>query len=278
VSRIAHRFAELDRAGRAAFVPFITAGDPDAETSFALLERLPSAGADLIELGVPFSDPMADGPAVQAASLRALQAGMDVAKVLDLVRRFRKGDDSTPIVLMGYFNPIHAYGAERFARDAAAAGVDGLITVDLPPEEDAVLRQPAGVLDLGIIRLATPTTDEKRLATILNGAGGFLYYVSITGVTGTKSYTETDVRAAVARLKQTLRLPCAVGFGIKTPEQARAVAEFADAVVVGSAIVSRIADAAARGEPASGIVDEAFAFCRTLADAVHAARRPAMVE
>jgi tryptophan synthase alpha chain len=267
VSRIAARFAELKRAGRAAFIPFITAGDPDAETSFAILETLPSAGADLIELGVPFSDPMADGPAIQASSLRALNAGMDLAGVLELIRRFRKKDESTPIVLMGYYNPIHAYGNDRFANEAAEAGVDGLITVDLPPEEDEVLRRPAMARGLDIIRLATPTSTDQRLAAILNGADGFLYYVSIAGVTGTKSCAEADVRATVARLRKHSRLPCAVGFGIKTPEQAYAVAEFADAVVVGSAIVDRIAEGG-----------DAADFCKMLAESVHAARRTAVVD
>jgi tryptophan synthase alpha chain len=277
VSRIAHRFAELQEAGHAAFVPFITAGDPDAETSFALLERLPDAGADIIELGVPFSDPMADGPAIQASSLRALRAGMTIAGVLEMVRRFRKANDTTPIVLMGYFNPIHAYGVERFVADAAAAGVDGLITVDLPPEEDDVLRTPAAQRDLNIIRLATPTTDERRLATVLNGASGFLYYVSIAGVTGTKSYDESGLRKAVARVKKQSGLPCVVGFGIRTPEQARNVARFADAVVVGSAIVDRVARAAAERSPSESIVGDALSFCRSLADSVHAARDPAMI-
>src|SRR5580658_11134073 len=220
MSRIAARFAELRKANRAAFVPFITAGDPDADTSFAILERLPKAGADLIELGVPFSDPMADGPAIQASSLRALKGGMTLAKTLDLVQRFRRKNTTTPIVLMGYYNPIHRYGTARFARDAAAAGVDGLITVDLPPEEDEVLRIPAAAQGLDVVRLATPTTDAKRLGTVLSGASGFLYYVSIAGVTGTKNFEADDVREAVARLKASTELPCAVGFGIKTPEQA----------------------------------------------------------
>lgn len=278
MSRIAHRFAELEEAGRSAFVPFITAGDPDTETSFAILEQLPAAGADLIELGVPFSDPMADGPTIQASSLRALDAGMNVAGVLQLVRRFREADRKTPVVLMGYFNPIHAYGIERFTRDAASAGVDGLITVDLPPEEDEVLRGPAEANELDIIRLATPTTDDRRLGRVLNGASGFLYYVSIAGVTGTKSYTPADLRLAVARLKRQSRLPCAVGFGVRTPEQAREVAQFADAVVVGSAIVGRIAERAMNGEQKGALVEDAIAFCRTLGDCVHAARPEFVVE
>jgi tryptophan synthase alpha chain len=264
MSRIAARFEELKKANRAAFIPFITAGDPDGETTAAMLEKLPAAGADLIELGVPFSDPMADGPAIQAASQRALKAGMTLTKVLDLVRRFRKTDAKTPIVLMGYYNPIHKYGTALFAKDAVEAGVDGLITVDLPPEEDDVLRLPAASHGLDIVRLATPTTNDERLKTILNGAGGFLYYVSITGVTGTKSFEEDNVHAAVARLQGATGLPCAVGFGIKTPERAAAVAKFADAAVVGSAIVDRIASGAG--------VDATIAYCKELAEAVHGAR------
>ncbi len=268
MSRISARFAELKKQNRAAFVPFITAGDPDAETTSALLEKLPAAGADLIELGVPFSDPMADGPAIQASSLRALEAGMTLAKVLELVRRLRKSDKATPLVLMGYYNPIHAYGTARFAKDAADAGVDGLITVDLPPEEDEVLRLPAAAHGLDIVRLATPTTDDERLKAVLDGAGGFLYYVSIAGVTGTKSFTERDVRTAVAKIKAASGLPCVVGFGIKTPEQAAEVAAFADGAVVGSAVVERLA-AAGKSER----VREALEFCTSLAQSVHAARR-----
>jgi len=265
MSRISARFAELKKLNRAAFVPFVTAGDPDAETTAALLAGLPAAGADLIELGVPFSDPMADGPAIQASSLRALKAGMTLAKVLDLVRRFRKADAKTPLVLMGYYNPVHKYGTARFAKDAADAGVDGLITVDLPPEEDEVLRVPAAAQGLDIVRLATPTTDEARLPAILDGAGGFLYYVSIAGVTGTKSFAEAEVHEAVARLQRATKLPCGVGFGIKTPEQAAKIAAFADAAVVGSAIVERMA----AGAPVREVVD----YCAALAHAVHTARR-----
>jgi tryptophan synthase alpha chain len=278
MSRIARRFAELKDNGRAAFIPFITAGDPDWETSVAILGRLPSAGADLIELGVPFSDPMADGPAIQASSLRALESGVTVGGVLKLVWRFRERDKNTPIILMGYFNPIHAYGVERFASDAASAGVDGLITVDLPPEEDEVLRVPANRNGLDIIRLATPTTDDNRMATILSGATGFLYYVSIAGVTGTKSYTEASVRSAVSRLKRQSGIPCAVGFGIATPGQARAVAGFADAVVVGSAIVNHIAEGVKNRKASAVIVEEAVGFCKVLADSVHVARATAVVE
>lgn len=272
MSRIAARFAELRRAGRAAFIPFITAGDPDAETSFAILEKLPAVGADLIELGVPFSDPMADGPAVQASSLRALEHGMTVHGVFGLVRRFREKDSSTPMILMGYFNPIHAYGVESFADKAAAAGVDGLIVVDLPPEEDDVFRLPAAARGVDVIRLATPTTDDKRLRVVLNGASGFLYYVSIAGVTGTKTYAEADVRSALERLKMHSRIPCAVGFGIKTAEQAGAMAQSADGVVVGSAIVDRIAEGVNIGKPGPDIVQDVTQFCRELANAVRAGR------
>ncbi|HEY1632812.1 MAG TPA: tryptophan synthase subunit alpha [Rhizomicrobium sp.] len=264
MSRIPARFEELKRANRAAFIPFITAGDPDAETTAAILAALPGAGADLIELGIPFSDPMADGPAIQASSQRALARGMSLSKVLDIVRRFRKSDAKTPIVLMGYYNPIHAYGTARFARDAAAAGVDGLITVDLPPEEDEVLRVPAREHGVDIVRLATPTSDDKRLTTILDGASGFLYYVSIAGVTGTKDFAADDVKAAVARVKACGNLPCCVGFGIKTPEQADAIARFADGAVVGSAIVQRIADGAS--------VPQIVEFCAALAASVHESR------
>jgi tryptophan synthase alpha chain len=276
MSRIAQRFAKLKRTNRAAFVPFITAGDPDSETTASLLEKLPAAGADLIELGIPFSDPMADGPAIQASSLRALQAGMTLPKVIELVRRFRKADNSTPIVLMGYYNPIHAYGTARFAKDAAEAGVDGVITVDLPPEEDSVLRIPATAQGMDIVRLATPTTDDERLKSVVSGASGFLYYVSIAGVTGTKSFAECEVRAAVARLKAASGLPCAVGFGIKTPKQAAAVASFADGAVVGSAIVDRIA--ALNGRKKAELVSEVLEFCAALAQSVHAARTPSVVE
>jgi tryptophan synthase alpha chain len=264
MSRIAARFEALKKANRAAFIPFITAGDPSGDITAAMLEKLPAAGADLIELGVPFSDPMADGPAIQASSQRALKAGMTLTKVLDLVRRFRKTDAKTPIVLMGYYNPIHKYGTALFVKDAVEAGVDGLITVDLPPEEDNVLRLPAASQGLDIVRLATPTTNAERLKTILNGAGGFLYYVSITGVTGTKSFEEDNVHAAVARLQASTGLPCAVGFGIKTPERAATVAKFADAAVVGSAIVNTMASGAG--------VEETIAYCKQLADAVHGAR------
>jgi tryptophan synthase alpha chain len=266
MSRIKARFAELKAQGRAGFVPFITAGDPDFETSRAVLEALPGAGADVIELGMPFSDPMADGPAIQASSLRALRAGATMARTLELVRRFRQRDDKTPIVLMGYYNPIHVRGAENFVREAAKAGADGLIIVDLPPEEDAVLREPAHAAGLDIIRLVTPTTDEARLKTILNGASGYLYYVSIAGVTGTKSFVEADVKNALARIRKASDLPVAVGFGIKTPAQAAEIARIADAAVVGSAIVTIVARNPAGGEATVVAVTE---LCRSLADSIH---------
>jgi tryptophan synthase alpha chain len=272
MSRIAQRFAELRKAGRAAFVPFITAGDPDAETSFAILEKLPEAGADLIEIGVPFSDPMADGPAIQASSQRAIAAGMTLTKVLEMVRRFRQADNKTPIVLMGYYNPIHAYGTARFAKEAAHAGVDGIITVDLPPEEDEVLRIPAAAQKIDVVRLATPTADAHRLATILNGAGGFVYYVSIAGVTGTKGFSTEDVRHAIERIKAQTDLPCVVGFGIRTPEQAAAIAKIADGAVVGSAIVSRVASGLERRLRRSALVKDVIDFCAGLSEAVDTAR------
>ena len=271
-TRIAARFAQLRAQKRAGFIPFITAGDPDRETSYAIFRQLPQAGADIIELGMPFSDPMADGPAIQASSVRALKAGMTVKATLAMVERFRKDDDSTPVVLMGYYNPIHAYGVDSFARDAAGAGVDGLIVVDLGPEEDAILRQPATKAGLSIVRLATPTTDDKRLRTVLDGASGFLYYVSVAGVTGTKTFTENDVKAAIDRIKRTTDLPCAVGFGIRTPEGAASIARIADAAVVGSAIVSRIAESVRTKEPNTRLIDETLSFCRSLGNAVHAAR------
>jgi tryptophan synthase alpha chain len=271
-SRIAARFAELRAAKRAGFIPFITAGDPDTETSFAILKQLPHAGADIIELGMPFSDPMADGPAIQASSLRALKSGMTVRATLGLVERFRKEDGKTPIALMGYYNPIHAYGVESFVRDASRAGVDGLIIVDLGPEEDTILRVPASKAGLAIVRLATPTTDDERLSTVLDGASGFLYYVSIAGVTGTKTFTADDVKTAVARIKRASDLPCAVGFGIRTPQEAASIARIADAAVVGSAIVSRIAEGLRSGQPNARLIDETLSFCRSLGDAVHAAR------
>lgn len=239
-TRIDRRFAALKKEGRAALVCFVTAGDPDLETSKAILLGLPKAGADVIELGMPFSDPMADGPAIQASSLRALKAGHTMRKTLDLVRAFRETDADTPIVLMGYYNPIYVYPNEAFLDDAAAAGVDGLIVVDVPPEADDELCLPAVARGLNFIRLATPTTDDKRLKTVLKNTSGFLYYVSITGITGAGSANPDDVQLQVARLKRATTLPVAVGFGVKTPGQARAIGQSADGVVVGSALVNAI--------------------------------------
>ncbi len=239
-TRIDRRFAALKKQGRPAFVTFISAGDPDLETSRKILAGLPKAGADIIELGMPFSDPMADGPAIQASSLRALKAGQTMKKTLELVADFRKTDQNTPIVLMGYYNPIYVYSAQKFVVDAAEAGVDGLIVVDVPPEADDELCLPAIENGLNFIRLATPTTDEKRLPAVLSNTSGFLYYVSITGITGAATPQANDVHSQVARIKKSTTLPVVVGFGVKTPEQARALAKGADGVVVGSALVSAI--------------------------------------
>jgi len=271
MSRLSEAFARRKKEGRAAFVPFITAGDPDMETSFAILQQLPASGADVIELGMPFTDPMADGPAVQASSVRALKAGATMAKVLKMVEKFRKTDKTTPIVLMGYYNPIHAYGTARFARDVAAAGVDGLIVVDLPIEEDEVLRVPAKVQGVDLIRFVTPTTDDARLKRIAADASGYLYYVSVAGVTGTKAVPEDEVRDALARVKAVTDLPCTVGFGIRNVQQADAIARVADGVVVGSAIVSKVAENINAGR--ERIVSEVLELIRALAGSTHAARR-----
>lgn len=258
--RIARRFAALREQGRAGFVTFITAGDPDPATSHAILKGLPAAGADLIELGMPFTDPMADGPAIQASSLRALAAGGSLKGTLDLVRRFRSGDDATPIVLMGYYNPIYAFGVEAFLAEAIKAGVDGLIIVDLPPEEDDELCLPALGAGLDFIRLATPTTDDARLPAVLAHTAGFVYYVSIAGITGTAAPDSTIVAAAVARLKRHTGLPVAVGFGIRTPDQAAAIAAVADAVVVGSALVAEVGRAASADEAVTGVLELVASF------------------
>jgi len=276
MSRIAAKFTELRKSRRPAFVPFVTAGDPDFETSLAIIQKLPAAGADIIELGIPFSDPMADGPINQASYLRALKSGMTLAKILDLVRRFRKSDDKTPAVLMGAYNPIHAYGTARFARDAAEAGVDGLLIVDLPAEEDDVLRLPAASHGIDMIRFLAPTTDDERLKVVLDGATGYLYYASIAGITGTKSYAESDVRASVMRIRRATNLPCVVGFGIRTPEQAGDIARIADGAVVGSAIVARLEKSAASGMSRADLVLDVLDFCAALAKSVHAAE-PASV-
>jgi len=272
--RIAHRFAALKSEGRAGFVTFVTAGDPDYETSLALVKGLPGAGADLIELGMPFTDPMADGPAIQASSLRALKAGQTMIRTLDLVRAFREGDGDTPVVLMGYYNPIYIYGVDRFLSDARAAGVDGLIVVDLPPEEDEELCLPALAAGINFIRLATPTTDDARLPAVLANTSGFVYYVSILGITGTRSAAAAEVSSAVARLKRHTDLPVAVGFGIKTPQQAAEIARAADAAVVGSALVSRIADNLdAHGKPRPGLVEDVLGLVRDLAAGVRSVRK-----
>ena len=241
MNRIDKKFAELKQAGRKGLVTFITAGDPDRETSQAILNGLAQSGADFTELGMPFTDPMADGPAIQMASNRALEGGACMTRTLEMVREFRKADSDTPIILMGYFNPIYIYGTARFAQDAAEAGVDGLIVVDLPPEEDLELNSPARNSGLAIIRLIAPTTTPERLDTILDGASGFLYYVSITGVTGTASADTVQVANHIASIRQKTNLPIAIGFGIKTPDDATQMARIGDAVVVGSAIVGTIA-------------------------------------
>lgn len=274
MSRISARFADLKKQNRAGFVAFISAGDPDLETSFEILQGLPAAGADVIELGMPFTDPMAEGPAIQASSLRALRAGQTMAKTLAMVRRFRESDKGTPIVLMGYYNPIYSYGVENFARDAQTAGVDGLIIVDLPPEEDHELRTPAKAAGLDLIRLATPTTDAVRLPAVLDGATGFLYYVSIMGVTGTKSIDPADMAAALKRIKAATTLPVAVGFGIKTEADAASVAKSADAAVVGSALVSEIGRfVGSDGKISPGAAQAVLSLTRRLAEAAHTARK-----
>jgi len=275
-SRIDARFAALAREGRAGLVTFVTAGDPDYATSLAILKALPEAGADLVELGMPFTDPMADGPAVQASSLRALHAGQRMTKTLALVREFRQGDSATPIVLMGYYNPIYIYGVDRFLVDARVAGVDGLIVVDLPPEEDEELCLPALKAGLAFIRLATPTTDDKRLPTVLKHTSGFVYYVSITGITGAAAPDSGKVTAAVARIKRHTKLPIAVGFGVRTAEQAAAIARGAEAVVVGSALVEAIRTSLdARGKATAGTLKAVTDLAASLAAGVRSARRVA---
>ena len=241
-TRIDRRFAELAREGRAALVTYTVAGDPDTKTSLEILKALPKAGADVIELGMPFTDPMADGPAIQAGALRALNAGQDMKKTLGMIRAFRKGDDTTPIVLMGYYNPIYIYGVTKFLADAKSAGVDGLIVVDLPPEEDEELCLPALKAGLNFIRLATPTTDDKRLPAVLANTSGFVYYVSIAGITGAAAPDAGKVHAAVTRIKRHTKLPIAVGFGVRTAKQARAIALGAEGVAVGSALVNAVKD------------------------------------
>ncbi|HEX7791636.1 MAG TPA: tryptophan synthase subunit alpha [Afipia sp.] len=239
-TRIDTRFAELKKEGRAAFVTFVMCGDPDLATSLEIIKALPKAGADVIELGMPFTDPMADGPAIQAAGLRALKAGTTLKKTLQVVRDFRKDDNATPVVLMGYYNPIYIYGVDKFLVDAKSAGVDGLIIVDLPPEEDSELCIPAMKAGLNFIRLATPTTDDKRLPAVLANTSGFVYYVSITGITGSASADTAQVSEAVARIKRHTQLPVCVGFGIRTPDAARGIAQAANGAVVGSALIDAL--------------------------------------
>ena len=268
-ARIDKRFAELKAQGRAAFVAYVVAGDPDADTAFEILSGLPDAGADIIELGYPFSDPMAEGPPIQRASQRALKAGMTLDGTLDLVRRFRLKDQTTPLILMGYMNPLLTPGLERFAAEAAEAGVDGLIVVDCPPEEADPLADALDAQGVSLIRLATPTTDDKRLAVVVRRTSGFVYYVSVAGVTGVKSADAAAVAPAVERVRRASGLPVAVGFGIRTPERARDVARVADAVVVGSALVDVLAAALDGNEPP---VPKVLETARALADAVRQAR------
>src|SRR5438093_674684 len=274
MSRIERRFAALREEGRAGLVIYLTAGDPDPDTSLALFQGLASAGADLVEIGMPFSDPMADGPAVQAAGQRALKRGTTLRSTLDMVKTLRQQDQDTPYVLMGYYNPIYRYGAESFARDAVEAGVDGAIVVDLPPEEDEELAAPARRAGLDIVRLATPTSDEARLPAIVGHASGFLYYVAITGITGTRSADAASVDRAVARLRRFTQLPIAVGFGIKNAAQAAAVAKAADAAVVGSVLVDRLAQNLDPDDHAKpGLVEAVLTDIRALAAGVRGARR-----
>lgn len=266
-TRIDARFAALKKEGRSALVTFTTAGDPDYDTALALLKALPKAGADIVEMGMPFSDPMADGPVIQASSQRALKAGQTMQKTLQMVREFRESDNDTPLVLMGYYNPIYIYPVEDFIKDAKEAGVDGLIVVDVPPEHDDELCIPALEAGLSFIRLATPTTDDKRLPAVLSNTSGFVYYVSIAGITGTKAPDPTAVHARVARIKSQTDLPVVVGFGVNNPEQARAIADGADGVVVGSALVNIIKstlDDAGKGSPET--VEKVTKLVRSLAD------------
>jgi tryptophan synthase alpha chain len=276
MTRIDARFAALKREGRAGLVTFVMAGDPDAATSAALLKALPQAGADVIEIGMPFTDPMADGPAIQAAGLRALHAGQDMAKTLALVRDFRSGDVATPIVLMGYYNPVYVYGVTRFLDDAKASGVDGLIAVDLPPEEDTELCLPALRAGLNFIRLATPTTDDRRLPAVLANTSGFVYYVSITGITGAAAPDAGQVAEAVRRIKRHTGLPVAVGFGVRDAASAAAIARGAEAVVVGSALAEKVRvslDAAGKATP--GTVAAVTGLVAELAARVRGARQQA---
>ena len=269
MSRLQSRFAALKQQNRAALVTFVTAGDPDYATSLSILKGLPAAGADVIELGMPFTDPMADGPAIQLANIRALGGHQDMVKTLQMVREFRADNSDTPLVMMGYFNPIHHYGVPRFIEEAKAAGVDGLIVVDLPPEHNEDLCDPAQAAGLDFIRLTTPTTDDARLPVVLNGSSGFVYYVSVAGVTGAGAATMDHVEQAVARLRRHTDLPLCIGFGIRTPEHAADVARRADGVVVGSALVDQVAKA----ESPAQAIDGVLSLCRELAEGVRNARQ-----
>ena len=275
-TRIDARFAELKKQGRSAFITFLMAGDPDPSTSLEIIKALPKAGADIIEIGMPFTDPMADGPAIQAAGLRALKAGMTLKKTLAMVREFRKQDAATPIVLMGYYNPIYIHGVDRFLLDANSAGVDGLIIVDLPPEEDTELCLPAMKAGLNFIRLATPTTDDKRLPAVLANTSGFVYYVSITGITGSASADTAEVGEAVARIKRHTSLPVCVGFGIRTPAAARAIAQKADGAVVGTALVDVLrASLDSEGHTTAKTVEAVADLVSSLAQGVRGAKQAA---
>ena len=273
-ARIDARFARLKAEGRAGFIPYVMTGDPSRDEALEILRGLPAAGADLIELGLAFSDPMAEGPPIQRAALRGLQAGMTLRGTLDLVAAFRKGDDATPLILMGYLNPVESYGYEAFARDAAAAGVDGLIVVDCPPEEAAPLVAALDAQSVSLIRLATPTSDDERLKVIARGTSGFVYYVSVAGVTGVKEAVAADVAPAVERVRKAANLPVAVGFGVKTPERAAEIARVADAVVAGSVFVDEVAAALDANEP---VAPRVLARVKALADAVRTARTSASV-
>ena len=269
MSRLQNRFAELKAENRAALVTFITAGDPDYATSLSILKGLPDAGADVIELGMPFTDPMADGPAIQLANIRALAGKQGMQQTLQMVREFREGNQSTPLVLMGYYNPIFVYGVERFISDAKEAGVDGLIVVDLPPEHNDELCEPAQSAGLDFIRLTTPTTDDDRLPTVLAGSSGFVYYVSVAGVTGAGAATMDHVEEAVTRLRRHTDLPVCIGFGIRTPQHAAEVAKRAEGAVVGSALIDKIAEAQSPQQAIDGVLG----LCRELAEGVRGARR-----
>jgi len=275
-TRIDTRFAELKKQGRSAFVTFLMAGDPDPATSLDIIKALPKAGADIIEIGMPFTDPMADGPSIQAAGLRALKAGMSLKKTLELVRGFRQDDDTTPLVLMGYYNPIYIYGVDQFLIDAKTSGVDGLIIVDLPPEEDTELCLPAMRAGLNFIRLATPTTDDKRLPAVLANTSGFVYYVSITGITGSASADTKVVDQAVSRIKRHTDLPVCVGFGIRTPESAQGIAATADGAVVGTALVDALRGSLdAEGRATAKTVGAVADLVAALAQGVRGAKQAA---